>query len=113
EPGSTVADPVFSMNGVNTRQVMTRNSPSMINSALLFRLPWDGKFNHVFNGATGFGPRDPNGKILVDDGAGLQEAHVAIDNAAVASLSLAVPGNTVAMHADGPAPKHLARHLPH
>ena len=111
EPGSVVADPVFSVNGVNTRQVMTRNSSSMINASLMFRLPWDGKFNHVFNGATGFGPRDPNGKILVDDGAGLQEVHVAIDNAAVASLSVAVPGNTVAMAWKGRTLKPLARKL--
>ena len=97
EPGSAVADPVFNVNGVNVRQVMTRNSSSMINSPLMFRIPWDGKFNHVFNGSTPWGPRDPNAKILVDDGAGLQEAHVAIDNAAVASLSVAVPANSVAM----------------
>src|SRR5262249_8734039 len=56
EAGSAVADPVFSVNGVNARQVMTRNATSMINAALMFRIPWDGKFNHVFNGATGFGP---------------------------------------------------------
>src|SRR5712691_5140130 len=79
EPGTSVADPVFNVNGVNARQVMTRNTSSMINSALLFRLPWDGKFNHFFNGASGFGARDPNAKILVDDGAGLQEAHILLD----------------------------------
>ena len=111
EPGASVADPVFSVNGVNVRQVMTRNTPSMINSALLFRLPWDGKFNHFFNGASGFGPRDPNAKILVDDGAGLQEAHILLDNAPVASLSVAVPGNNVAMTWKGRTMKNLGRKL--
>ena len=111
EPGSSAADSVFSVNGVNVRQVMTRNSPSTINSSLLFRIPWDGKFNHFFNGVTPWGPRDPSATIQVDDGAGLQQLHILIDNAAVASLSVAVPGNTVAMAWKGRTLKNLARKL--
>jgi len=111
DPGTAVADPIFSVNGVNTRQATPRNTPTVINASFLHRIPWDGKFNHVFNGASGFGPRDPNASILVDDGSGLQAVKVLIDNASVASLSAAVATNNVVMSWKGRKMKDVGRKL--
>jgi cytochrome c peroxidase len=52
-----VDDPVFSINGVNTRRVEPRNSPTVINAALNHRNFWDGRANMVFNGIDPFGRR--------------------------------------------------------
>lgn len=64
DDGTTVADPVFKVNGANARQVTGRNTPTNINSVFLDRLFWDGRANHFFNGVNPFGNLDPNAKVL-------------------------------------------------
>jgi len=53
-----VPDPVFHVNGINTRKVEPRNTPTMINAVFNLRNFWDGRAQTVFNGVNPFGKRD-------------------------------------------------------
>ena len=64
EEGANVADPVFKLGGVNTRQVTGRNTPTNLNAVFYDRLTHDGKASHFFNGANPFGDLDPNARVL-------------------------------------------------
>src|SRR6185295_7156691 len=69
EMGYDLADlPAFSIDGVNTRQVTTRNSPSVINAVFNVRNFWDGRASDVFTGRTSFGTSDtrPNAIAVVN-----------------------------------------------
>src|SRR3989449_2073032 len=57
-------DPVFSVNGVNVRQVEPRNTPTMINTILNFRSFWDGRAPREFNGVGPLGNLDPGATLL-------------------------------------------------
>ena len=58
ENGTPLADPVFQVGGVNTRQVTGRNTPSVINAVFNFTNFWDGRASAFFNGVNPFGPLD-------------------------------------------------------
>lgn len=64
ELGKIVADPVHQINGVNTRQVTGRNTPTNIDAVFYDRLTWDGKGNHFFNGVNPLGDMDPTARVL-------------------------------------------------
>ncbi|HLF96254.1 MAG TPA: cytochrome c peroxidase [Methylococcaceae bacterium] len=59
------ADPVFHVNGVGTRRVEPRNTPTVINAVFNHRNFWDGRANNVFNGSSIWGDRDPNAGVWV------------------------------------------------
>lgn len=59
-----VPDPVFSINGINTRQATDRNTPSSINAIFNYRNFWDGRAQNEFNGVNPFGDRDPNATVI-------------------------------------------------
>ena len=69
EPGNPVdkgvrlADPVFSINDVNVRRVEPRHAPTVINSVFNFRVAWDGRAQHEFNGVNPWGHRDPGARV--------------------------------------------------
>ncbi len=60
-----VIDNRFQVNGIATRKVEPRNTPTTINAVFNLRNFWDGRANETFNGVSPFGPRD--------NGAGIYE----------------------------------------
>lgn len=58
-----VFDSHFQVNGVSTRKVEPRNTPTTINAVFNLRNFWDGRANETFNGVTPFGPRDSSAGI--------------------------------------------------
>ncbi len=87
-----LADPVFHLNGVNTRRAEPRNTPTVINAAYSRRMFWDVRARNLFNGVNAEGAGDPNSKVLRANGLNsLQPVLVRIDNAALASQAVAPP----------------------
>lgn len=58
-----VFDNRFQVNGVATRKVEPRNTPTTINAVFNLRNFWDGRANETFNGVSPFGARDNNASI--------------------------------------------------
>lgn len=56
-------DSVFNVNGVNTRKVEPRNTPTTINAVFNLRNFWDGRAQTIFNGVNPFGKRDASAKV--------------------------------------------------
>ena len=50
----------FNLNGVNTRRVEPRNTPTIFNTIFNFRNFWDGRASSVANGGDPFGLRNPD-----------------------------------------------------
>ncbi|MFT5141742.1 MAG: putative repeat protein (TIGR01451 family) [Thalassolituus oleivorans] len=84
-------DPTFNVNGLNTRAVEPRNTPTIINSIFGFRGLWDSRANNQFNGNNPFGPRDQNAKIWIKNGSTVWEERVLLSNAAMASVAVGPP----------------------
>jgi len=63
-PGNELDPDGFSINGVNTRRVEPRNTPSVINAVFNHRQFWDGRANNVFNGVNHLGMRDPDARVF-------------------------------------------------
>ncbi|WP_458138773.1 cytochrome c peroxidase [Methylomonas sp. YC3] len=59
--------PIFHVNGVGTRNVEPRNSPTVINAAYNYRNFWDGRANNEFNGVSPFGARDVAAGVYIND----------------------------------------------
>jgi len=102
ETTSSVADPVFSVSGVNVRQVTGKNAPSTINSVFNHRNFFNGRAQPEFNGLNPFGNRDATARVWVLGSAGsptLIDIH--ISNASLASQAVGPALNTVEMSASG------------
>lgn len=104
-------DPIFNVHGRNVRQVTGRNSPTTFNAVFLYRMFWDGRANHYFNGRTPFGPRDPAALIWLSDGHGLSQEQVLLPNGALASQAVGPPMSTVEMAFIGRTFTDLGRKL--
>jgi cytochrome c peroxidase len=98
EPGATrdetlvVSDPVFSIQGINTRRAEPRNTPTMINAAFTLQNFWDRRADNIFNGVSVHGAGDPTAQVLRADGAGrIAPVFVRIDNASLASQAVGPP----------------------
>ncbi|HLJ51427.1 MAG TPA: cytochrome c peroxidase [Bryobacteraceae bacterium] len=102
EMGNDLTDaPAFSLNGINTRQVTTRNAPSVINAVFNFRNFWDGRASDIFTGATPFGVSDTGLHALnVSSGAPVLEA-VEVTNSSLASQSVGPALNSGEMSYEG------------
>ncbi len=86
---TALGDPVFNRDGLATRRVEPRNSPTVINSVFNFRNFWDGRATFLFNGVSPFGPMDANARVYKTGatmGALTAEA-IRVDNASLASLA--------------------------
>jgi cytochrome c peroxidase len=81
----------FNMNGVNTRRVEPRNTPSVINAIFNFRNFWDGRANNMFNGSEPFGLRNTSAQIWINDEDGLHQSSIALPTSALASLGSGPP----------------------
>jgi cytochrome c peroxidase len=90
-----------SADGLNFRQVTTRNSPSVINAVFNARNFWDGRARNTFTGLTPFGASDTRANVLAWRNNQLVEEHVSATNASLASQAVGPPTNSVEMSYDG------------
>ena len=67
DSGITRPDAVFTRSGVNTRQVTSRNSPSVINAVFNLCNFWDGRAHNEFNGVNPYGDSDVNARVYETD----------------------------------------------
>lgn len=113
DAGKPLADPVFNVDGVNTRQVEPRNTPTMINAVFNDRQFWDGRANRFFNGVDPFGDMNPNARVYEAAGAGVPptETAVLIDNASLASQSVGPPLSSFEMSWAGRTFPQLGRKM--
>jgi cytochrome c peroxidase len=81
----------FEINGVNTRRVEPRNTPSVFNAIFNFRNFWDGRANNVFNGSNPFGMRDTIVQVWKMDNDKLKQMNLSLPTAALASLGSGPP----------------------
>ena len=109
---------IFSVKGVNTRQVEPRNTPTVINAIFNYRNFWDGRANNVFNGRDPFGNRDttagvdPANSVLVADASGhLSVYPVAMSDASLASQAVGPPGSNLEMSCDGRVFEQIGKKL--
>lgn len=97
DSGKHVADPVFSFQRANARQVTGRNALSVINAVFYDRQFWDGRASRYFNGVNPFGDADPDAKVWTYSGGSLRQTHLKIDNSSLASQAVGPPNNSVEM----------------
>ena len=87
-----VADPVFNIDGVNTRRAEPRNTPTMINAAFNFNSFWDRRARNQFNGVSVHGAGDAAARVLRATGLNhIAPVVVRIDNASLASQAVGPP----------------------
>jgi cytochrome c peroxidase len=88
--GNTGNDPMgFNVDGINTRRVEPRNTPSIINAVFNHRQFWDGRAENVFNGVNHLGTRDPNARVVrVGSGDSPALVRVELVNASLASQAV-------------------------
>lgn len=104
-------DQTFQVGGIHTRRVEPRNTPTMINAVLFDRLFWDGRANHIFNGVSDTGPRDPNAYVWVADAGAVWKTRLALENASFASLAVGPPLNEFEMSCRGRTWPDIGRKL--
>jgi cytochrome c peroxidase len=81
----------FHRDGLNTRRVEPRNTPTVINAVFNFRNFWDGRGNNVFNGGDPFGLRNPNTFIWQTVNGVMRQVAVAIPSVSLASQGSGPP----------------------
>lgn len=91
ESGADTPGGAFTLDGLNTRQVTGRNTPSVINAAFSVLNFWDGRASHVFSGTTPFGEAD------------LALNALAWRDGRVSKEQLRLPDSSLASQAVGPA----------
>ena len=102
----------FSLNGINSRRVEPRNTPTVINAVFNHRQFWDGRAHNVFNGVNHLGTRDPHATLFVaNDPRILEEVSVAIPNSSLASQAVAPIVSTMEMAAPGRTGLDVGRDL--
>ena len=92
---------LFTLGGVNVRQVTSRNAPSVINAVFNLRNFWDGRASDVFNAGTPFGGADSRANVLVASSGGVSPAVIRIDRSSLASQAVGPPLNALEMSFDG------------
>jgi cytochrome c peroxidase len=102
DAGTLLSDPIWHVGGRNVRRTEPRNAPSVINAVFNFTNFWDGRASSHFNGNDAFGPQNPAATVYVEDGQGLVEEVVTIDNASLASQAMDAPVSFVEMSYGSP-----------
>src|SRR5262245_32156729 len=59
-----VTDPVFNLEGVNTRRAEPRNTPTIFNAAFTMHNFWDRRARNIFNGVNPHGAGDAGARLL-------------------------------------------------
>ncbi len=105
-------DQTYNVGGVHTRRVEPRNTPTIINAVLFDRNFWDGRASFLFNGVSPFGAREPDAFIWVVDADNvLWKTRLALENASLASQSLAPLTNEFEMSCRNRSIQDVARKL--
>lgn len=81
----------FNINGINSRRVADRNTPTVINAVFNFRNFWDGRANNVFNGLDPFGLRNTAALIWKQENGVLRQVSVALPSSSMASQASGPP----------------------
>ncbi|MGF1788491.1 Ig-like domain-containing protein [Photobacterium swingsii] len=104
---------VFHVNGMNTRRVEPRNTPTVINAVFNFRNLWDGRANNVFNGVDPFGRRNTEAKVLRFDlkYGRLEHESVNLKNSSLASQAVGPAVDEFEMACGGKTFPHIGRKL--
>jgi cytochrome c peroxidase len=97
----TEPDDIFHVGSFNTRQVTSRNAPSVINSGFNFRQFWDGRANNSFNGSSSWGHRDPNAGVWVVKNGKPIKQKIDLKNSSNASQAVAPPLDSMEMSCGG------------
>lgn len=105
------ADPVFNVNGANTRRVTGRNTPTVINAIFNFANFWDGRANFLFNGENPFGPADQNAGVWLRESGNLVKRPVVIQFASLASQATGPALDDTEMSARGRTFPKLGRKM--
>lgn len=122
ENSTSVVDPVFSVNGVNTLKVTGRNTPTVINAAYNYRNFWDGRAQNEFNGVNPFGNRDVKAYVIravvptMPQQVQLRpntdpDLDLGLENSSLASQAVGPPDNPTEMAAAGRTFQLLGRKL--
>ena len=102
----------FQIGGIQTRQVTSRNAPTVINAVFNTRNFWDGRARETFNGATPFGASDNVSALWIEvDEETLGKERIKLDKSSLASQAVGPPMNHVEMSYDGRNWQKLARKL--
>jgi len=109
--GSDIPDLVFNVNGVNTRAVTGRNTPSVINAVFNFTNFWDGRASAFFNGVNPFGPLDTAAGVWFNVNGVLVKQPVSIEFASLASQATGPPLSDVEMSFRGRTFPQLGRKM--
>jgi len=105
-------DGVFKVNGINTRRVEPRNTPTVINAIFNLRNFWDGRAQDRFNGVNPFGNRDRGAYVWKASKPNEVKAVVVdLNNASLASQAVGPPLSSFEMSADGRLFPELGRKL--
>ncbi|WP_022950129.1 cytochrome-c peroxidase [Methylohalobius crimeensis] len=107
-------DEIFHVGPYGTRRVTSRNAPSVINSVFNHRNFWDGRANHIFNGSSPWGDRDPDAGVWVMNKEGtVSKQRLHLLNASLASLATSPPLNTNEMSCSQRSLPDIGRKLLH
>lgn len=101
----------FNINGINTRRVEPRNTPSVINAAFNFRNFWDGRGNNTFNGGDPFGMRNSESLVWKLDHGVLRNVSVSLSSSSLASQASGPPMSGNEMSCQGRAFADLGQKL--
>jgi cytochrome c peroxidase len=101
ESTTAIADPVFSVNGVNVRQVTGKQAPAVINAVFNHRNFWNGRAQPEFNGVNPFGARDATARVWYVGPLGPTQIDINIPDASLASQAVGPAMNPVEMSAAG------------
>lgn len=112
EMNTTSPDGIFQVNGVNTRRVEPRNTPTVINAIFNLRNFWDGRAQDRFNGVNPFGLRDAGAYVWkADKPKDLKAVKINLNNASLASQAVGPPLSDFEMSAAGRLFPELGRKL--
>jgi cytochrome c peroxidase len=107
-----VADPVFSIGGVNLRRAEPRNTPTVFNAAYTHLNFWDRRARNIFNGVSVQGAGDENARVLrAPSLTQIVPTIVRIDNASLASQAVGPPISDREMGALGRTMHHVGQRL--
>jgi len=94
-------DDVFSIGGINVRQVEPRNTPTVINAVFNLRNFWDGRAQTIFNGVNPWGLRDAGARVYKNMSQIVTPVAVSLNDSSLASQASGPPLSGLEMSADG------------
>lgn len=111
EDGADLFSSRFSVNGRQTRQVTSRNTPSVIDAVFNVRTFWDGRASNVFNGVSPGGDADAGARVVAWRDGHLVEERVRLENSSLASQAVGPVLNEMEMSYAGRSFADVGRKL--